>query len=89
MNKAFLDITYQNGKPLAAYYYLGNGQGRKSKQCRELEKGLVVDYAADGTPIGIEIVDPNHLTLAAMNRVLAQLGLPKVTQKDLEPLEAA
>lgn len=89
MKEPYLKVTYRHGKPLAAYYYLPERHGQKSVRCEEPEEGLVVDFGQDGKPNGIEIIHPAHLTLEAMNRVLTQLGFPKVTQKDLAPLEAA
>lgn len=51
--------------------------------------GLIVDFTRTGKPIGIEIVDPVHVTVAAMNRVLRQLHQPTLKRKDLVPLRAA
>jgi hypothetical protein len=48
-----------------------------------------VDYARDGEPIGIEILDPEELTLAKMNRVLRALGQPVLARADLAPLRVA
>jgi len=54
-----------------------------------VEPGLVIDFTRDGRPIGIEILAPAKLTLAAINRVLRSLALPPVKRADLAPLKAA
>jgi hypothetical protein len=45
--------------------------------------------ARDGQPLGIEITAPSKITVAALNRVLTKLGLPRVTRSELAPLLAA
>jgi len=49
----------------------------------------VVDYAVGGRPIGVEIVTPRKITLAAVNRVLIRLKLPPLDPEELSPLVAA
>jgi hypothetical protein len=51
--------------------------------------GLIIDFAADGGAIGIEITAPRRLTAASLNRVLGSLGAQRVTPADLAPLRAA
>ncbi len=89
MNDFYLEVTFRHGRPLAGYYYLPRRPGQKSYRCRELGPGLIVDYTRSGTPIGIEIVDPALVTVAAMNRVLRQLKQPALTRKDLVPMKVA
>lgn len=89
MSEAGLVVTYRNGRPLAAYYHLAGGVGRKSHRSRKLEPGLVVDFARNGDPIGIEITSPRIVTLAALNRVLKGLGLPLLKRGEIAPLRAA
>ena len=74
---------------MAAYYYLPRGPKDKSHRTRRVEPGLVIDFARDGRPIRIEIVAPDKLTLAALNRVLRELGLRPLKRADLAPLIAA
>jgi hypothetical protein len=50
---------------------------------------LIVDLASDGQPVGIEILAPGQLTLAALNRVLRELGCAPMSRADLAPLRAA
>lgn len=89
MKNSYLEVTFRGGKAFAAYYHLRRGAGHKSVRCRRLEAGLVVDYATDGRPIGIEITAPGSLSLEAFNRVLQDLGQPAATDRDLAPLHAA
>ena len=89
MEQAYLEVTYRNGKPLAAYYHLPGREGRKCHRSRREEAGLVVDFAINGDPIGIEITSPRSASLAALNRVLKALGLQAVKSVELAPLRAA
>jgi hypothetical protein len=88
MRKNFLQLSYCDGKFFAGYLYLDD-PGAKSARSREEEAGLVVDFSADGHPIGIEITSPASFDLAALNRVLASLNLAPATLTDVGPLVAA
>lgn len=50
---------------------------------------MIIDYAEDGRPIGIEITAPMKVTVTDLNRVLASLGAPELTADDVAPLKAA
>jgi len=89
MNESYLEVTFRRGRPLAAYYYLPRRARDKSHRTKRIEPGLVVDFRRDGTPIGIEILAPEELTLTVFNRVLRDLGLPPLKRVDLAPLRAA
>ncbi|MEN6428785.1 MAG: DUF2283 domain-containing protein [Phycisphaerales bacterium] len=89
MNESYLEVTFRRGRPLVAYYYLPRGAKDKSHRTQRMEPGLVVDFRRGGEPIGIEILAPEKLTLAAFNGVLRSLGLPCVKRADLAPLRAA
>jgi len=89
MNESYLEVTFRRGKALAAYYYLPRRPRERSHRTRRVEPGLVIDFSADGRPIGIEILAPEKLTLSAFNRVLRTLGLPPLKRADLAPLMAA
>jgi uncharacterized protein YuzE len=89
VSQPYLEITFRRGRPLAAYYYLPRRPGQKSHRSRRVEAGLVVDYARNGEPIGIEITTPSIITLAAMNRVLKLLGFPPLKRAELQPLRIA
>ena len=85
----FLEVTYRQGKPLAAYLYLPRESGDKSCRTVKLDCGLLIDYAADGRAIGIEIASPASVTLTNINEALASVNQAPLTPKDLTPLQAA
>lgn len=74
---------------MAAYYYLPRRARDKAVRTQRVESGMLIDFARDDRPIGIEITAPTKLTVAALNRVLRQLGLARVTREELAPLLAA
>ncbi|HEX6900416.1 MAG TPA: DUF2283 domain-containing protein [Thermoanaerobaculia bacterium] len=89
MREPFLEVTFHRGRALAAYLYLPRDPEEKSARTKRVEPGLVIDFTADGKPIGIEITAPGQISLVVINRVLAELGRSPVTQADLAPLLAA
>ena len=89
MSDPYLEVTYRHGRPLAAYYYLPRPRPAKSVRTRRVEPGLVIDYSAAGQPLGIEITAPSKLSMAAMNRVLKDLGCAPLRREDFSPLRAA
>jgi hypothetical protein len=89
MRGGYLKVMFRHGRPLAAYYYLPRGPGQKTHHVLRIEPGLVVDFARDGRPTGVEITAPNKLSLAALNRVLRDLGFSAVTRSEVGPLLAA
>jgi uncharacterized protein YuzE len=89
MKSSYLEVTFRRGRPLAAYLYLPRAPGDKSDHVEQAGSGLLVDYTADGKPIGIEITAPAQVGIAELNRVLADLHAPAVTSQDIAPLRAA
>lgn len=89
MREPYLAVTFRHGRPLAAYYYLPREGGEKSVRTRRVEPGLVIDYASDGSAIGIEITAPMQLSLPTLNAVLTELGHAPASEADLAPLAAA
>lgn len=87
--EAPLEVTYRHGQPFAAYYRLPRLAGDRVERSRPHEAGLVVDLAADGRPIGIEITEPARTDAATFNRLLVSLGLEPVDASVLAPLTAA
>jgi uncharacterized protein YuzE len=77
------------GRAIAAYYYLPRRSGQRSVRTRRVDAGLLIDYARDGQPIGVEITAPHSLSMTIFNRVLGELGLPPVKREDVAPLLAA
>lgn len=89
MNESYLEVTLRRGRPLAAYCHLPRNSKDKSYRTQRVEPGLVIDFRRDGTAIGIEILAPEKLTLAAFNRVVRDLGQPSLKRADLAPFRAA
>ncbi len=89
MKRPYLEVTFRNGRPLAAYYYLPRNPRQKSVRTRRVAPGLVVDFARGGQPIGIEITTPGKFSLDALNGVLRDLGFPAATRDELAPVVAA
>jgi len=89
MSAFSIQVTYRKGKPFAACIYLAARPGQKSVRTREIGPDLVVDYAADGSALGIEIVSPCEVTVDEINRAFDELGLGRPSPSDLRPLRAA
>jgi uncharacterized protein YuzE len=89
MKRAYLEVTFRNGRPLAAYLYLPRQGNEKSYRTVRAESGLMVDFDRQGRAIGIEITAPTKVSLASLNNTLRSLGLPLVKKADLAPLLAA
>ena len=89
MSAISLQVTYRKGRPFAAYIYLSPRGGDKSVRTEEVTADLLVDYAADGRPLGIEIVTPEAVPTEAILKVFDDLGLGRPADDDLAPLRAA
>lgn len=89
MSALSLQITYRKGKPFAAYLYLSHAPGIKSARTEQVTPELLIDYAADGAPLGIEIVSPGFVSAEEINEVFDRLGLSRPSSSELAPLIAA
>ena len=90
MTERSLQITYRKGRPFAAYLYLSHKPGERSTKTQPTSDGLlVVDYAADGRPIGVEITAPEAVNLDRLNALLKDLGQPPLLEQEFRPLTAA
>jgi hypothetical protein len=89
MKRRYLEVTFRKGKPLAAYLHLPRANGAKAARSDAREPGLVVDFAADGEPFGVEITAPALVDLDTLNGLLHDLHVHKVDSADLSPLGAA
>ncbi len=87
MTERSLQVTYRKGFALSAYLHLPHRTGEKSASTSASPDGLlVVDYAATGEPIGIEITAPGRVPLLRLNQLLTQLGEPPLVEQDYEPV---
>jgi hypothetical protein len=50
---------------------------------------LIVDYAASGQPLGIEITAPQAVPLDRLDQLLKALGEPPLSEQDYRPARAA
>ncbi len=90
MTERSLQITYRKGRAFAAYLYLSHATGERSARTEASPDGLlVVDYAANGRPLGVEITAPDAVTLDRLNGLLAGLGQPPLAEHEFRPLTAA
>jgi hypothetical protein len=89
MQERYLEVTFRQGKPLAAYLYLPRATGVKSARTRQATPGILVDFALSGAPIGLEITAPTQVTVEQINAVLQQLNLAPMSPEALAPLQAA
>ncbi len=89
MRDRYLEVTYRKGRPLGAYLYLPRPVGVRSARTVTAGEGLLLDYAADGEAIGLEITVPGKVRLDEINAVLETLGQPRMVAEELAPLRAA
>lgn len=90
MTERSLRVTYRKGRPFAAYLHLSHHTGEKSARTVPSPDGLlVVDYSANGQPMGVEITAPLAVSLERLNRLLAELGEAPLSERDYLPLRAA
>lgn len=89
MTRRYLEVTYRHGKPFAAYLYLPRRTGDRGERVERCDGGYLVDWTADGRPIGIEIPSPSLATLEGLNGLLVELGLDELEPGEVSPLVAA
>ena len=90
MTERSLQITYRKGLPFAAYLYLSRVTGERSVRTEPTADGLlIVDFAADGRPIGIEITAPGAVTLDRINSLLQNLAQAPLPEAEFGPMRAA
>lgn len=89
MHQHYLEVTYREGKPMAAYYYLPRRADDVSVRVEPHGPAFLVDWSADGRPLGIEIPSPSLVTVEGLNRVLSELSLDPVAPEEIGPVVAA
>jgi uncharacterized protein YuzE len=89
MSPFSLQITYRKGKPFAAYIYLAHSPGARSARTEQVGPEVLVDYAADGSPLGIEIVSPGFVSEEEIYAAFERIGVEPPSTEDLAPLQAA
>ena len=89
MKHRYLEVTFRRGRMLAAYLYLPRKAGEKIARTVPMGHGLMVDYSAEGLPIGIEITAPESTHVDQIDALLARLGFDVTEPNELAPLRAA
>lgn len=89
MSAISLQITYRKGKPFSAYIYLAHQPGTKGTHTEQVGPELVIDFAADGSPLGIEVISPGFVTEEEIVAAFERLGLEPPPTEELAPLRAA
>lgn len=84
-----LTISYHEDEPIAAYLTLPHPFGEKSHRQRQLRHDIIVDFDRKGQPIGIEMLDPRHVTWTKLNQIMKRLKLPPLKREWVRPLRAA
>ena len=84
-------MTYRKGRVFAAYLHLSHLTGEKSARTAAASPDglLIVDYAASGRPLGVEITAPQAVPQDRLNQLLAELGEPPLAEQDYRPVRAA
>jgi hypothetical protein len=90
MTERSLQVTYRKGRPFASYLHLSHQTGEKSARTAASPDGLlIVDYAASGRPLGVEITAPQAVPLDRLNQLLGELGEPPLAEHEYRPIRAA
>ncbi len=90
MTERSLQVTYRKGRAFAAYLHLSHQTGEKSAKTVASQDGLlIVDYGANGRPVGVEITAPQGVPLERLNQLLAELGEPPMAEQEYKPVRAA
>jgi uncharacterized protein YuzE len=89
MSTFSVQVTYRKGQPFAAYIYLQRSPGRRCAMTRKVSSEVLIDYAEDGTPLGIEVVSPGHVSLEEIHAAFDLIGLARPDREELGPLQAA
>ena len=80
-----LKMSCRRGKVMAGYLYLPRRANDRAARSRITESGLVIDYASDGRPIGVEIPNPTPKSLEALIELMRKLDCPN-PELELGPL---
>lgn len=89
MSEPYLEVTYRHGRVVAAYYYLPRQADDDVARTERRESGLLVDYASDGRPIGLEITAPSQVSREFLDSTLTSLGCGPLAPGEFDPLLAA
>ncbi len=88
MRRRYLEVTFRNGRPFAAYLYPPRPTGAKAARTTDAGRGVKIDYGAGGTPIGIEITAPSAISAADLSAILLSIGVDQLEPGEWAPLAA-
>jgi len=83
MTQRELQATFRGGALVAAYLSLSRRADRAVARTERRDAGLLVDYAKDGTPLGIEITAPSQVALPVINKLLKELDEEPATKDEI------
>jgi len=83
-----IEVTFVGDRPLGAYLTLRPTLPGGVHRSEEICEGIVVDYAEDGGPLGVEVYLPGAVTRDRLNAVLADLGAAALSEDEFAPLAA-
>jgi uncharacterized protein YuzE len=86
MKERYLEVTFRNGKPLAAYIYLSHNDGEHAEHTKKVKDGIIVDFNSENKIIGIEITAPLKVSKDEINVVLNTYQVSPLTEQEWEPL---
>ncbi len=89
MTSRFLEVSFVDGRPFAAYLRLNGDASTRVARSREFRPGIVVDFDDTGAPLGVEIVHPATTPPQTVLDVVAEIHGPPVGLAELAPLRAA
>ena len=84
-----LKVTYRRGQPIAAYVSLPRQPDDRVATTERIDSAVLVDRAADGRPLGVEITSPSQCGPDRLLDLLRSLGQTDIDRDDLRPLAAA
>jgi hypothetical protein len=88
MSRRYLEVTFRNGRPFAAYLYLPRLAGDRATRTVQIGPGMMADFASDGRCIGVELLDPATVTAEALNVALRSHLTDAIRTDELRPLAA-
>ncbi len=88
MSAPMLEVTFRNGRPLAAYLHLAAAR-RKAGTTRKLAPSVIGDFDKRGALLGLEILAFDKATLGRINEILVACGHRPLPARELAPLRAA
>jgi len=84
-----LKVSVHKGELMAAYLYLTEMRAVRYARSKEVRPNYIVDLDSQGELLGLELLDPENVTLEIVNQIMSEYHAPPVTPADLAPLKVA